>query len=121
MAKKKSPNSALRDMFFTDHLTKEDKIAITAQYSAKDFSANDLIEDFVKAGFNVKLSWSGFNAAFSATVSPFQEEHPAFGKHYSAFHASWEKALFIVHFLMGDRYSFGDFTRGNGKVNDNDW
>lgn len=120
MAKKPAKTNQ-KTMFFTDHLTKEDKSAINERLQQSSFSSENLLGEVLGNGLNVKISWSDFNNSYSVTASPRDAELPHHGTFYSAFHANWEKALFILHYLLSDRYNFGDWTRGGGKVNDNEW
>lgn len=120
MAKKPTKTNQ-KTMFYTDHLTKEDKSAINQRLQGSNFDIQGMLGEITNRGLNVKISWSDFNNSYSATATPHNSELPHHGTFYSAFHASWEKAIFILHYLLSDRYDFGDWTRGGGKVNDNDW
>jgi hypothetical protein len=108
-------------IFFTDNLTEADKKRISTEFSKETTNSSDCIQKLLDNQLSVKIHWSDYTDSYSAIVSPIDRDHPSTGTFYSAFHSEWKKALFIVAFLLQDRYDFGDWTRGREKVNDNSW
>lgn len=109
------------NIFYSDNPTQQEKEAINKAFSAKDVDITKAIEAIVSNGFSLKILWSDYNDSFSATVSPTERDNPASGTFYSAFHANWEKAIYLVAYLLEHRYSFGDWTKDKGKKFDNEW
>lgn len=108
-------------VFFTDNLTEADKKRLNAEFQKKDTDLLILMQKLFDNELSLKVSWSDYNDSFTATVSPISKDHPSAGTFYSAFHSDWKKAVFIVVFLLGDRYDFGDWAKDRGNKFDNAW
>ena len=108
-------------IFFTDNLNSQEKEVVNKAFSAKDMDIQKSIEKLVDNGLSLKIAWSEYNDSYSATVSPIDREHPSSGTFYSAFHANWQKAVFLVNYLLDSRYSYGDWTANKAKRFDNNW
>lgn len=108
-------------IFFTDNLNKQEQEAVSKAFLSKDTDIEKVFDKLVTSGFTVKVTWSDYNDSFSCTVSPTEREHPAYGTFYSAFHAKWQKALFLLNYLLASRYDYGDWTKDRAKRFDNDW
>lgn len=117
--KKKGSNE--EQIFFSDNLTQSDKEQLSKAFGEKNTDVKKAIENITSHGLSVKISWSDYNDSFSCTVSPVERDHPSHGTFYSAFHANWEKAVFVCDYLLRDRYDYGDWTKDKAKRFDNDW
>lgn len=117
----KKRGSKDENIFYSDNPTAQEKEAINKAFQAKDMDVEKSIEQITSNGFSLKILWSDYNDSFSATVTPLERDHPASGTFYSAFHASWQKAVFLVAYLLHHRYDFGDWTKDKAKRFDNDW
>lgn len=109
------------NIFFSDTVNQQEKEAISKAFSAKDTDITKIIEAIVTHGLSVKILWSEYNDSYSCTVSPLERDHPSHGTFYSAFHAKWEKAVYLCNYLLASRYDYGDWTKDKAKRFDNDW
>jgi len=117
--KKKGSNE--EKIFFSDNLTQADKDRVNKQLKEKPVDVPDCLQKLFDHGLVVKIAWSEYNDSYSATVSPLDKDLPYSGTFYSTFHAEWSKALYILVFLLGDRYHFGDWAKDGLKKYDNAW
>lgn len=108
-------------VFFTDNLTSQEKESVNKAFSSKDMDVQKSLDNLVTNRLSIKISWSDYNDSYSATVSPTERDHPSSGTFYSAFHSNWQKAVFLVDYLLNHRYSYGDWTANKAKRFDNDW
>jgi hypothetical protein len=122
MAKKNAkPKRGQNQIFYTDNLNNNDRKQLSDLFGKSTEDTSIIIERLLNNGLSVKLTWSDYNDAYSATIGASEDTHPSYGTFYSSFHANWQKAVFIVDFLLKDRYDYGDWTAGAGKKYDNDW
>jgi len=108
-------------LFFTDSLNETDKKKLNSEFQKPDNNVETTLGSLLDAGLSIKISWSDYNDSYSVSVTPRDRDHPSHGTFYSGFHSNWGKAVFIVFYLLNDRYDMGDWTRGGGKRFDNDW
>lgn len=117
--KKKGNNE--EQIFFTDNLTEADKKRLTSEFQKPDTDITLSMQKIFDNDLSLKILWSDYNDSYSAQVTPIFRDHPSHGTFYSAFHSDWKKAVFIVCFLLGDRYDFGDWSKDRVKKFDNAW
>lgn len=117
---KKRGNNEER-IFFSDNLTQADKDRINSQLKKEAPNVPDLMSKLFDNDLVVKFAWSEYNDSYSATVSPLDKDLTHSGTFYSAFHSDWAKALYILVFLLDDRYQFGDWSKDRLKKHDNAW
>jgi hypothetical protein len=108
-------------VFFTDNLSDADRKRLSDMFAKSAGDTSVTIGRILDNGLSLKLAWSDYNDAYSATVGASDASHPSHGTFYSAFHSDWKKAVFVVDFLLKDRYDYGDWTKGTGKKFNNDW
>lgn len=78
-------------------LGKEDKAKLLAWYTKLD-NAEALLEEFVKEGYKITISWDGRNNCWSVFVLPMKDDSPNQGCILTARSDHWWKAVMSAYY-----------------------